>query len=41
MTAPTIDSAGIGPIFDLPRRQVLRALGLVRQGKVIDPVAVV
>jgi kynurenine formamidase len=36
MTAPTIDSAEIGPIFDLPRQQVLRALGLVRQGKVID-----
>jgi kynurenine formamidase len=36
MTAPTIDSAEIGPIVDLPREQVLRSLGLVRQGKVID-----
>jgi kynurenine formamidase len=36
MTAPTVDSAEIGPIVDLPREQVLRALGLVRQGKVID-----
>jgi kynurenine formamidase len=36
MTAPTVDSAEIGPIVDLPREQVLRALGLVRHGKVID-----
>ena len=32
MRAPTIDLAEIGPIVDLPREQVLRALGLVRQG---------
>jgi kynurenine formamidase len=32
----TVDSAEVGPIRDLPREQVLRALSLVRQGRVID-----
>jgi kynurenine formamidase len=36
MTAPMLEPAEIGPIADLPRQQVLRAFGLVRQGKVID-----
>jgi kynurenine formamidase len=37
MTATgAVDPAEIGPIVDLPGEQVLRAFGLVRQGKVID-----
>lgn len=36
MSAPTVDLAEVGPIVDQPREQVLRAFGLVRQGKVID-----
>src|SRR5918912_3206981 len=36
MSVPAVDAAEVGPIRDLPAEQVLRAFGLVRQGKVID-----
>lgn len=36
LLVPDIDPADIVPIRDLPREQVLRAFGLLRQGKVID-----
>jgi kynurenine formamidase len=36
MSMPVMDAAEVGPIRDLPTEQVLRAIGLVRHGKVID-----